>query len=53
MRTPANDGGAHERRKKPRINGVNIKPAEVLMSKFEGYANKYKTVRMERRNGIL
>jgi hypothetical protein len=23
------------------------------MSKFEGYANKYKTVRMERRNGIL
>jgi hypothetical protein len=23
------------------------------MSKFESYANKYKTVRMERRNGIL
>ena len=23
------------------------------MSKFESYANKYKTIRMERRNGIL
>jgi hypothetical protein len=27
--------------------------AEALMSKFESYANKYKTIRMERRKGIM
>jgi enoyl-CoA hydratase/carnithine racemase len=33
-------------------NPLTITP-EVPMSKFDDYANKYKTIRMERRNGIL
>ena len=30
-----------------------IEIGEVEMSSFDEYANKYKTVRMERRNGVL